>query len=39
MPRPDAAEWRSMVERSAFGLDRCIDDLHAIYREELKRRG
>ena len=39
MSRPDAAEWRSMVERSAFGLDRCIHDLHAIYRAELKRRG
>ncbi len=36
LPKPDAAEWRQTVERSAFGLDRCISDLHAIYREELK---
>ena len=39
MPAPDAAEWHSAVERSAFGLDRCVRDLHAIYREELERRG
>jgi glycosyltransferase involved in cell wall biosynthesis len=39
MPRPDAAEWRRTVEHSAFGLDRCVHDLHLIYREELGRRG
>ena len=37
MPGPDAAQWRQSVEQSAFGLDRCVEDLHAIYREELKR--
>lgn len=36
-PRPDSAEWRGIVEQSAFGLDRCVRDLHAIYREELQR--
>ena len=36
LPKPDAAEWRRIVEHSAFGLDRCIRDLHRIYREELK---
>jgi glycosyltransferase involved in cell wall biosynthesis len=39
MPRPDTAEWRALVERSAFGLERCVHDLHVIYREELERRG
>jgi glycosyltransferase involved in cell wall biosynthesis len=35
MPKPDPAEWRRTVEQSAFGLDRCLADLHAIYREQL----
>lgn len=34
-PKPDPAEWRRTVEQSAFGLDRCLVDLHAIYREQL----
>jgi glycosyltransferase involved in cell wall biosynthesis len=34
-PRPDPEEWRRAVERSAFGLDRCVRDLHGIYREQL----
>jgi glycosyltransferase involved in cell wall biosynthesis len=34
-PTPNRAEWLARVERSAFGLDRCIADLNAIYREEL----
>ncbi len=34
-PKPDPAEWRRTVEQSAFGLDRCLADLHAIYREQL----
>ncbi|HEY6663439.1 MAG TPA: glycosyltransferase [Sphingomicrobium sp.] len=38
MPRPDAPQWLETVEQSAFGLDRCVNDLHAIYREELARR-
>ncbi|TCJ40216.1 glycosyltransferase [Parafrankia sp. BMG5.11] len=32
---PDRAEWLARVEGSAFGLERCIADLNAIYREEL----
>lgn len=35
MPKPDPVEWRHAVEQSAFGLERCVRDLHAIYREEL----
>ena len=38
MPTPSAAEWRKEVEQSAFGLDRCIHDLHEVYRAELGRR-
>ncbi|MEO7366147.1 MAG: glycosyltransferase [Sphingomicrobium sp.] len=38
LPRPDPAEWLQAVEQSVFGLDRCIRDLHAIYREQLGRR-
>ena len=34
-PKADSAEWRRTVEQSAFGLDRCLADLHAIYREQL----
>ena len=36
--KPDPADWLQKVEQSAFGLDRCVADLHAIYREELARR-
>ena len=39
MPRPDPAEWLRTVEASPFGIERCVRDLHAIYREELERRG
>ncbi len=35
LPKPDREEWRRTVEQSAFGLDRCVRDLHAIYRAEL----
>jgi glycosyltransferase involved in cell wall biosynthesis len=35
LPLPDRDEWRHIVEQSPFGIDRCLDDLHAIYREEL----
>ena len=36
LPKPDPTEWRRIVEQSPFGLSRCIADLHAIYREELR---
>jgi glycosyltransferase involved in cell wall biosynthesis len=36
--RGDSKTWRGAVERSAFGLDRCIGELHEIYRDELGRR-
>lgn len=35
LPDPNAEEWLEEVEKSAFGLDRCVEDLHEIYREEL----
>jgi glycosyltransferase involved in cell wall biosynthesis len=35
LPSPDPEEWRRAVEQSAFGLDRCVRDLHDIYREQL----
>ncbi len=38
LPRPNVAQWRRQVEQSAFGLDRCINDLHEVYRAELGRR-
>jgi glycosyltransferase involved in cell wall biosynthesis len=38
LPKPDAEEWLRTVEQSAFGLDRCVRDLHDIYREQLGRR-
>lgn len=37
-PKPDAEEWRRLVEQSAFGIERCVHDLHEIYRSELGRR-
>lgn len=33
LPHPEG--WLQSVEQSAFGLDRCVRDLNAIYREEL----
>jgi len=39
LPKPDPEEWRRAVEQSVFGLDRCVRDLHDIYREQLGRRG
>lgn len=36
-PAPDPAAWRQAVEQSPFGLDRCIHDLHGIYRGLLNR--
>jgi glycosyltransferase involved in cell wall biosynthesis len=35
LAKPDPENWRRQVEDSVFGLDRCIRDLHAIYREQL----
>ena len=35
LPKPDAEEWLRTVEQSAFGLDRCVRELHEIYREQL----
>lgn len=32
---PDRDEWRRTVESSAFGIRRCLADLHDIYRAEL----
>ena len=37
--RPDPEDWREKVEQSAFGIDRCLRDLHEIYREELRGQG
>lgn len=36
LPKPDVTQWRRAVEQSPFGLDRCVADLHRIYREELR---
>ena len=38
LPRPDPDHWRRRVEQSAFGISRCIRDLHQIYREEIELR-
>jgi glycosyltransferase involved in cell wall biosynthesis len=35
LPKPDPDEWLKRVEQSPFGLQRCIADLHDIYREQL----
>lgn len=35
--RPDVADWLHQVERSRFGIRRCIEELDAIYRTELER--
>jgi glycosyltransferase involved in cell wall biosynthesis len=37
-PRPNSESWRGIVEQSAFGIERCVRDLHGIYRDELGRR-
>ena len=37
LPKPDSEQWRRVVEQSAFGIARCVRDLHAIYRAELER--
>jgi glycosyltransferase involved in cell wall biosynthesis len=36
-PPGDATDWLEQVERSPFGIQRCIDELEAIYRSELER--
>jgi glycosyltransferase involved in cell wall biosynthesis len=38
LPKPNPQKWRRTVEESAFGLDRCIRDLHALYREGFRGR-
>jgi glycosyltransferase involved in cell wall biosynthesis len=35
LPKPDPDQWLKTVEESAFGIDRCLRDLHDIYRAEL----
>ena len=35
LPKPDPDQWLKTVEASAFGIDRCLRDLHDIYRAEL----
>lgn len=36
LPKPDPEDWRGRVEQSAFGISRCVQDLHKIYREEIE---
>jgi glycosyltransferase involved in cell wall biosynthesis len=36
--RAPAEQWLARVEASSFGLTRCVEDLHAIYRDELDQR-
>jgi glycosyltransferase involved in cell wall biosynthesis len=36
LPSPDPEDWQSRVVRSSFGISRCIQDLHDIYREEIE---
>lgn len=38
-PKPDAGEWRQIVEKSPFGIARCLADLNEIYRAEQGKRG
>ncbi len=38
-PPAPADEWLAQVEGSAFGLQRCIDELDELYRSELQRAG
>jgi glycosyltransferase involved in cell wall biosynthesis len=35
LPKPDLDQWLRTVEESAFGIDRCLRELHAVYRAEL----
>lgn len=37
LPPPSAGDWLDQVERSRFGIRRCIDELDAIYCSELER--
>ncbi len=37
LPKPDSAHWLEEVERSRFGISRCIVELDSIYRSELER--
>ncbi|WP_028969860.1 glycosyltransferase [Sphingomonas sp. URHD0057] len=39
MPKSDAQAWRNQVDQSAFGIERCVRDLHGVYREELALKG
>jgi glycosyltransferase involved in cell wall biosynthesis len=39
LPKPDPDEWLRLVEQSPFGLQRCIADLHDIYREQFGLKG
>lgn len=34
-PSPERSQWLARVESSAFGMQRCIQDLNTIYQEEL----
>jgi len=36
-PKPKQRDWQETVEKSQFGIRRCINDLDAIYRSELNR--
>ena len=36
-PAPDQSQWLDTVERSKFGIRRCIEELDSIYRSELER--
>ena len=35
LPPPDPIDWLEQVERSRFGIRRCIEELDSIYRSEL----
>lgn len=36
-PRPEPGDWLDQVERSQFGIRRCIEELDSIYQSELAR--
>lgn len=36
-PKPQRSVWLQRVEKSPFGMERCITELNAIYREEIVR--
>lgn len=38
-PAPEPSDWLDQVERSKFGIRRCIEELDSIYRAELQRHG